>query len=164
MRSVLALLFLMVPLHAGAQQANLICISVGDADHLTVMVLYGADGGMVAMQIPPDGAEELAETAILQQAPEMFATLDQVLRPGLDTLLDAPGAATCEGDTLGPVAIGVQFTDAPAVIYEARCPTPEILSLNTAMMEATGDPLGEELASFTAPTIPSHRDMCRTLP
>lgn len=163
MRVTSALIALLISLPALAQQAELICISVGDASTYTVVVMYGRDGSMVAMQIPPEGLAEDSETTVLQHAENPFEALERVLLPGLEALPTPPTPEACADDIFGAVALAVQIDDAPALTYVAACATPEVLALNESLIEATGDPLGDEINSWTTPTIPLQRDICRDL-
>ncbi len=138
----------------------MICISVGDAATYTVIVVYGRDGSMVTMRIPPDGVDQLSETLVIRQSADMFDVMEQVLSPGLDALPPPPAAEACRDDTIGAVAISLVSGD-QLRRYDAPCATAEVLALNQALIAATGDPLGEAVNNWTTPVIPAQRDMCR---
>lgn len=149
---------------ASAQEAETICLSAGGPEEGTAIAIYGHEGDLLSIAIPPEGSEVPMQNFLFDGLADTFPVLEATITEGLANLPPPPDASTCTGDTVGRVSVAVVYPDAPPLTYDAPCVSAEFLELNDAIITATGDPSGTPVREWFGDVIPAMRDICRTQP
>ena len=155
------------PLMAAAQQGDtdaVICVSLSAPDGTTEVAIFGADDTALVLVVPPPGAQERVQNRLVTLPPDAFPAMQAALRDGLPALPEVPGAEACDPDAPGPVVLALSDPGQGTLRYDAPCLSDAVLTLNDALIAATGDPSGEAARAWTSPNLRVMHDICRTLP